>query len=118
MDSYRNLTYKSIMWLKWIALYCPKPPFVLKVDDDIFVNIFSLAVHLQHLQKRKTLKPKTILCLTLSNTVAQRNTKNKWFVTKEEYPNSKYPKYCTGCAYIMTSELVKPMYEMSFKIKV
>ena len=34
-----NLTLKSVMGLKWSAIFCPQAKFVLKTDDDIFVNV-------------------------------------------------------------------------------
>jgi hypothetical protein len=37
-DAYRNMTYKHIMALKWALYYCPGVRYVLKSDDDIFVN--------------------------------------------------------------------------------
>ena len=37
-DTYRNMTYKHIMALKWVLYYCPGVRYVLKSDDDTFVN--------------------------------------------------------------------------------
>jgi len=51
-DSYKNLSYKGIMWLKWIATYCHRAKYIVKVDDDIVVNIFNLALHLKTLYDR------------------------------------------------------------------
>ena len=45
VDSYHNLSYKAIMTLQYAAHYCDNIKFILKVDIDIFVNIFTL-VHL------------------------------------------------------------------------
>jgi len=47
LDAYRNLTYKGIMGLKWVSTYCQQARFLLKTDDDIFVNMFSMLAHLQ-----------------------------------------------------------------------
>ena len=38
-DTYRNLTLKTVMGLKWSAIFCPQAKFVMKTDDDIFVNL-------------------------------------------------------------------------------
>jgi hypothetical protein len=37
-DAYRNMTYKHIMALKWVLHFCPGVRYVLKTDDDTFVN--------------------------------------------------------------------------------
>lgn len=63
IDSYKNLTYKGVMALKWIATYCPKATYVLKVDDDIVVNTFTLINHLKFLDKHTPNRRNTILCL-------------------------------------------------------
>ncbi|CAK9301399.1 unnamed protein product [Gordionus sp. m RMFG-2023] len=42
VDSYQNMTYKTAMGLKWISYHCPHAEFVLKIDDDIYVDIFHL----------------------------------------------------------------------------
>ena len=56
LDSYHNLTYKSVMWLRWTAEYCPKAKYLLKMDDDIFVNIFKMVDWLKMLEKKNSLK--------------------------------------------------------------
>ncbi len=42
IDAYKNLTYKGIMALKWISIYCSNTKYILKVDDDIVVNIYII----------------------------------------------------------------------------
>lgn len=39
LDSYRNLTLKSIMALDWVVKHCPNAKYVLKTDDDVIVII-------------------------------------------------------------------------------
>ena len=63
IDSYRNLTYKGIMAMKWISEYCPKAKFILKVDDDIITNTFIILKHLKALENHDIIKQKTIMCL-------------------------------------------------------
>ncbi|XP_069162007.1 beta-1,3-galactosyltransferase 4 [Procambarus clarkii] len=42
VDSYRNLSYKAVTALHWVSQHCRQPGYVIKTDDDIFVNIFAL----------------------------------------------------------------------------
>ena len=39
LDSYMNLSLKSAAMLKWSYTYCPSAKYILKADDDTFVNI-------------------------------------------------------------------------------
>ena len=41
-DTYHNLTLKTVMGLKWTSIFCPQARFVMKTDDDIFVNLSDL----------------------------------------------------------------------------
>lgn len=45
VDSYRNLTHKAIMALRWVSQNCQNAKLILKADDDIFINIFKLVGH-------------------------------------------------------------------------
>ena len=52
-DTYHNLTLKTIMGLKWMSIFCPQAQYVLKTDDDIYVNVDLL--HRSLLEESKTL---------------------------------------------------------------
>jgi len=41
-DSYKNLTLKAVLGLRWVSQYCRNAPFAIKVDDDTFLNIFEI----------------------------------------------------------------------------
>lgn len=42
IDSYQNLTFKSISMLEWADTYCSRAEYILKSDDDMFVNVLRL----------------------------------------------------------------------------
>jgi len=69
LDSYRNLTYKGIMAMKWISTYCNKTKYILKVDDDIITNTFVILRHLNSLEKYKIYQEKSVMCLVWHNMV-------------------------------------------------
>lgn len=52
LDTYHNLTHKGVSALKWISYNCRQATYVLKTDDDIFVNMYSLMRHLKRMQMR------------------------------------------------------------------
>ena len=53
VDTFYNLTIKTIMGFKWVSNYCQNAKFTLKVDDDIVVNIPFLIDYLEGLIKKK-----------------------------------------------------------------
>ncbi len=40
IDSYKNLTFKATSILKWIVTFCPHADYIIKADDDVFINIY------------------------------------------------------------------------------
>ncbi|NXY27238.1 B3GT4 galactosyltransferase, partial [Atrichornis clamosus] len=46
-DTYGNLTRKTLLLLRWAAACCGGVPYLLKADDDVFVNVPALAAHLR-----------------------------------------------------------------------
>ncbi|NWI21742.1 B3GT4 galactosyltransferase, partial [Crypturellus soui] len=44
-DTYRNLTRKTLLLLAWAAARCPGARYVLKADDDVYVNVPALLAH-------------------------------------------------------------------------
>ncbi|KAL4838019.1 hypothetical protein H8958_018306 [Nasalis larvatus] len=45
-DSYRNLTLKTLSGLNWAEKHCPMARYVLKTDDDVYVNVPELVSEL------------------------------------------------------------------------
>ena len=89
LDSYKNLTYKGIGALKWITNYCSHAKFVLKADDDIFVNTFTLLRHLKSLHETGVDNQKLILCLVWNRMLVMRS--GKWKVIGNHHPPISKP---------------------------
>lgn len=95
IDSYRNLTYKHVMGLKWVAHHCPMAKYVLKADDDVVVNT-DLLRHILVRQFSPWGAERLILCSVIKNAAVLRSKGSKWMVTKKEYVKDRYPNYCAG----------------------
>jgi len=74
-DSYLNLTLKTIQGIKWVSKY------VLKVDDDVLVNSYSLLSHLDNLKLKTT---NNILCYVHLNAPIERDLNSKFYVSSNE----------------------------------
>lgn len=46
LDTYRNLTLKTLSGLNWADKHCPTAQYILKTDDDVFVNVPELVSEL------------------------------------------------------------------------
>ena len=114
LDSYRNLTYKGIAALKWISNYCPDAKFILKADDDIFVNTFTLFRRLQSLNETGIDNKGLLMCLVWSRMKVMRE--GKWKVDIEDFKDDFYPTYCSGSAYTMSTDVAIAMHNISYHI--
>lgn len=101
-EAYRNLTYKHVMGLQWAAEYCSNAKFIIKMDDDIVVDIYKLVEYLHKLSLSEK-RPIAGYVLRGMNPIRERH--NKWFVTKEEYSKSFYPPFVSGWFYITTPKV-------------
>ncbi|XP_054166012.1 beta-1,3-galactosyltransferase 1-like [Oppia nitens] len=99
-ESYYNLTLKAIAILRWICKNCPKHQLILKVDDDVVVNIEILLQNLNKFDKT------AIYGSVLRHIGPQRNIGHKWFISQSVYPSNQLPSYMNGPAYIMTYSAV------------
>lgn len=101
-EAYRNLTYKHCMGLKWTKEYCSSVKYIVKMDDDIVVNyytLFQLITRFKHVSH--------IMGHVIKDMKAIRNISNKWYVSEEEYAKEIYPSFLSGWMYIITSHAVE-----------
>jgi len=117
VDSYRNLTYKGILGLKWVSTHCRNAEFLLKSDDDIFINTFSLVTHLQKISSQRG-KPvrELLLCLVWYRMKVMRDPRSKWYLSPSEFAADVFPTYCSGSAFIMTPDVAAAMFNASFRV--
>nr|CAI5855387.1 unnamed protein product [Callosobruchus analis] len=98
VEAYRNLTYKHTMGLRWVEQHCSNVKFVIKMDDDIVVNVERIPKLLKSLQVPYA--DNYIAGYVLRNMVPIREPANKWFVTEDEYDLDAYPPFVSGWFYV------------------
>ncbi|XP_067645892.1 beta-1,3-galactosyltransferase 5-like [Eurosta solidaginis] len=133
IDTYNNLTLKSVLALKWMCHRCPmRAAFFVKADDDTFLNIPNLlhyllggtlplyneTIDLYDSRTYRVLSPGNRLNSTKnylgghlfcsSRPVAVLS--NKWYMPYYMYPGDKYPLYLSGAAYVMSADVVARLY--------
>ena len=84
---------------------CPNAKFILKTDDDSFVDTF----HLPHFLDLYGFNKITnfFLCFVVRNGYPRRDIQSKWYVSKDEFRGRAYPNYCSGSAYITRIRTMK-----------
>ncbi|XP_043244310.1 beta-1,3-galactosyltransferase 5-like isoform X2 [Amphibalanus amphitrite] len=113
VDAYNNLTLKSAVMLEWLDTFCPEARMILKTDDDMFINTDNLLkfvdVHSKDTNKlfgrlARRWKP-------------NRSVKSKYYLSPESFAGKYLPDFVTGPAYVMTGDLVKPLYQATLDAK-
>ena len=115
IDTYRNLTLKSLALLRLVADLCkgPKdekgggcPQHVLKTDDDMYINLSAL---LMVAQSQGTVK-KVLLGALICGSKPTQDRTSKWFVPNNRFVFKTYPPYLSGTAYLMSRSTVKSLH--------
>ena len=100
-DSYANLTYKTITGLKWANDYCANAKYVMKTDDDMYVNTELLPLLLKQTPLENFLGG---FCWGPSQ--PHRDANSKWYVPYQSYRGSWFPSMCSGTGYILSSDII------------
>lgn len=111
-DTYRNLTHKVLAGLGWVAQNCAGAAFVLKADQDTFVNVDELFNVLSNLLQQEQMND-AILGEMLCTEPVVRDPASPVWVDTASYPFSVYPPYVRGGSYVLSGTLVSRLVNAS-----
>lgn len=113
VDTYNNLTLKTIMAFQWLSEFCSNARFFMKTDVDVFINTPNLVKLLLQLNSSENV----FTGYPLIENLAYRGLNKKNFISYEEYPFKFYPPYCSGLGYILDGKLALRTYELMGHVK-
>ena len=115
VDNYANLTVKSLMMLKWYTRHFGgKVPYLLKADDDVYVNLRYL-----HALLVANRLPNLILGSLICGAGPIRDPHNKWYAPEYMYSGAKtYPNYVSGTAYLLSLSAARLLLEAALETPV
>ena len=117
IDSYFNMTVKAVISLKWISSRCRYSRFVLKTDDDAFVNMFSLLEILSSKQLfNEHGSERTLMCNWWTDHEVEVAREGKWNIHVNQWRYRNWPPFCQGLAFVMSTDLVIDLYRASFQV--
>ncbi|KAK7501947.1 hypothetical protein BaRGS_00006699 [Batillaria attramentaria] len=106
VDTYVNLSYKVLASISWAVGTFTTAAYVMKVDDDTYVNLPYLLHELRHDVMKGQYGVMGAVCV---NSTVVRHPGDKWFVSDLDYPGDTYPKYVFGGGYVMTRAAAKAL---------
>jgi hypothetical protein len=117
IDSYFNLTFKSLMTWRWIEHNFKKAKYYMKLDSDVFLNSRKV---IEFIRDEK-LSNSSALFLTGNifwNESPHRRNQSKWYVSYQDYSSTgqtdNYPPYAHGPFYFFSNGIPRVFYALSF----
>ncbi|XP_060715017.1 beta-1,3-galactosyltransferase 2-like isoform X1 [Tachysurus vachellii] len=110
LDTYRNLTIKTMVILDWLATRCPRASYAMKIDSDMFLNLENL---MSLLLAPETPKKNYITGMVMWNRPVIRDPSSKWYVPQDVYPQDVYPTYLLGMGYVFSNDLPEKLVRVS-----
>ncbi|XP_071111008.1 UDP-GalNAc:beta-1,3-N-acetylgalactosaminyltransferase 1-like [Haliotis cracherodii] len=108
IDAYTNLTYKGVMGFKWITQHCKNVDYVIKIDDDVYVDTFNFFANF-YTQRQKNM----IMCHSWPAWSLLVERRSRWRVSKHHM--RRYDAYpwdsCSGYAVVISGSLVPRLYK-------
>lgn len=117
-DTYHNLTTKHLLSLRWAVEFCPTANFLLKIDDDAFLDLYAVIQFLQDYKWNAVVDSKrNFLACSLfpKHTLPKRS--GKWRLSFESYPYQTFPSYCSGVGYFLTPDVAFDLFEAAHRVR-
>ncbi|XP_056136948.1 N-acetyllactosaminide beta-1,3-N-acetylglucosaminyltransferase 2-like [Lampris incognitus] len=112
-DTFFNLTLKEILFLEWFSQHCAHTRFILKGDDDVFVNTLRIIDFLEGLSEVKA--KDLFIGDVISNATPHRDRKLKYFVPESVFVGP-YPPYAGGGGFLYSGQLALRLYNISQQV--
>ncbi|CDW56676.1 Galactosyl T domain containing protein [Trichuris trichiura] len=99
IDSYFNLTLKSLSILQWMVEHSAQVDFFVQGDSDMLVS----PKRLEHLMSARRYREKKIYGLLFTRPFVQHV--RKYAINPGSYPHRIYPPFCSGRFFLMTNDV-------------
>ena len=104
-DAFFNNTLKIMMGCQWVVNYCRTASYIGFMDDDYYVNTYSL------LKVLHAVKPTDVHHVLVSyiweNSIPSRIPGTVGYISLEEYPYRLYPPYPTAGSFFLPFETLE-----------
>uniref|UniRef100_A0A3P8X594 Hexosyltransferase n=1 Tax=Cynoglossus semilaevis TaxID=244447 RepID=A0A3P8X594_CYNSE len=114
LDSYRNLTIKTMFMLEWVVENCRNTSYIMKIDSDMLVHVPNLV---KLLVDSRTPEENYMSGLVWWHSPVLRDPGNRFYLPPEVITEPEYPPYPLGMAYIMSLDVPGKLLSVSTHIK-
>lgn len=108
LDTYHNLTFKTVMGFQWATENCLNTDFFLVVDDDVLVSLKNLLLTLNKYEKHDLLYMGELV----QDHKVIRNKNHRHYISYEELEIEKYPPVMYGAATLYSQRAFQAIRDM------
>ena len=108
IDSYHNLTHKTVMGYKWLTERCRNVKYVIKADDDIVLDVFLV---FQNIVPNMTVDQYHVHCFRYKGAHVFRTKDSKFYVEPNQFRGATYLPYCFGPYVLILNDIVPSLYK-------
>ncbi|EEB10287.1 beta-1,3-galactosyltransferase, putative [Pediculus humanus corporis] len=114
LDSYNNLTLKSVMMLKFVKNRCKNVRYIFKCDDDMFVYLPNLLALIKVLDEKNV--KNVLIGKLICGAKPILEVRSKWYAPRYLFSEKVYPNYLSGTGYLMDRHTALDLYEAALEI--
>lgn len=111
LDTYGNLTLKTRMGLRWVVEACSSTKYVMKTDDDMWVNVANVLSTM--LPKYGRFFDTRVGGFCMRKETPHRDPNSKYYIPESLFNRDVFPPFCSGTGYVAASTLVKKIHEIA-----
>lgn len=89
--------------MKWVSVNCASSEFIIKADDDVYINIYNLLKRKNILSNYAKRRNKKLIFGRRGDINPVRDPKGKWYLPTSIYSKLYLPEYISGVAYIVST---------------
>ena len=108
-DVYYNLSLKGLEAYRWAYEHYPNTTYILKQDDDAYVNLALLVQHLHKFERAN--HTEFIAGYYFPHRHPKRDNRTGYFTPVSVWANKTWPPTLTGPAYVFTTNIIPKLLE-------
>ena len=99
--------------------FCPRAKYLLKVDDDVFIQLPRL-YHLLGSLDRSPLHGNRPIVLgnVASGWKPVRNLESKYYISPKQFDETRYPPFVTGPSYVVSKKAINGIVPFKLTIRI
>ena len=109
IDSYHNLSHKTVMAYKWLTERCRNAKYIIKTDDDVVVNMFCV---FKNGLKNVSIDQKHVHCYRLKSVRIMREKSRKPYIEPHQLRGKTFHwPFCQGNYVMFINSIVPSLYK-------